>query len=176
MLCYTILFFTMNCYVMICTALHFTALHCTGPYSTLLYCTILYYSILYLCTCTEEKLGESAQEFSSNYLVTYIGKNTKQSLKELPESSQKTSKIPSKPPPSAPKNAPKIHLRTLPGSRPEKSFIIALSRVSQGSPKCSQKHPRGLLGTQLAHFYGQNAAIESITVFGNIFKLFLVLF
>ena len=31
-------------------------------------------------------------------------------------------------------------------------------------------------GTQLAHFCGQNAAIESITVFKRIFARFLVLF
>ena len=90
----------------------------------ILYYTMLYYTIL--CTCTEEKLGESAQEFSSNYQITYIGNITKQPLKELPESSQKTSKIPPKPPPKAPKNAPKIHLGTLPGTRPKKSSQIAL--------------------------------------------------
>ena len=76
--------------------------------------------------CPEEKLGESAQEFSSNYPTTYIGQITKQPLKELPESSQKTSKIPPRPPPKAPKNAPKIHLGTLPGTRPKKSSLIAL--------------------------------------------------
>ena len=93
-------------------------------YYTILYCTVLYYTIL--CTCTEGKIGESAKEFSSNYQITYIGNITKQPLKELPESSQKTSKIPPKPPPKAPKNAPKIHLGTLPGTRPKKSSLIAL--------------------------------------------------
>ena len=110
MLCYTILYCTILYYTMLCYAM--------------LYYSILYYTIL--CTCTEEKLGESAQEFSSNYPINYIGKNTKQPLKELPESSQKTSKIPPKPPPKAPKNAPKIHLGTLPGTRPKKSSLIAL--------------------------------------------------
>ena len=110
MLCYTILYCTILYYTMLCYAM--------------LYYSILYYTIL--CTCTEEKLGESAQEFSSNYQITYIGNITKQPLKELPESSQKTSKIPPKPPPKAPKNAPKIHLGTLPGTRPKKSSLIAL--------------------------------------------------
>ena len=51
---------------------------------------------------------------------------------------------------------------------------------SKGCPKgaqnAPQKHPRGLLGTQWAHFCGQNAAIESITVFKHILSVFYYFF
>ena len=60
-------------------------LYYTILYYTILYYAMLCYAILYhniLCTCTEEKLGESAQEFSSNYPITYIGKTTQHVLKE----------------------------------------------------------------------------------------------
>ena len=82
MIYYTILYYELLCYDMLCSALHCTALHWTLLYSTLLYSTtVLCYTILYLCTCTEEKLGEIAQAFSSIYPITYMTKTTLQVLK-----------------------------------------------------------------------------------------------
>ena len=92
MLYYTILYYELLCYDMLCSALHCTTLHWTLLYSALLYATLRYatllysttvlcYTTLYLCTCTEEKLGEIAQAFSSIYPITYMTKTTLQVLK-----------------------------------------------------------------------------------------------
>ena len=85
-------------------------------------------------------------------------------------------KNPSKITSRAPKNAPKIHLGTLPETRPEKKSLIALKGSPKTAQNAPQNHQKVRLGTQLMHFYGQNAAIESITVFKHIFERFLVLF
>ena len=50
----------------------------------------------------KENLGQSAQEFSSNYPIAYIAKTTQHLVKELPEYIPKTSKFPPKPPPKTP--------------------------------------------------------------------------
>ena len=90
-------------------------------YSTLIYSSILHHTILCICTLREpwaecprillqfsynvhrkNNTRQSAQEFSSNYLITYIGKTTQHLAKELPECIPKTSKIPPKPPPKTP--------------------------------------------------------------------------
>ena len=93
-------------------------------YSTLIYSSILHHTIIVtiLCICTlrepwaerprillqfsynvhgKNDTRQSAQEFSSNYLITYIGKTTQHLAKELPECIPKTSKIPPKPPPQS---------------------------------------------------------------------------
>ena len=116
----------MSCYALLCYALY-SALLCFPPvcspllYSTLIYSSILHHTILCICTLREpwaecprillqfsynlhreNNTRQSAQEFSSNYLITYIGKTTQQLVKELPECIRKTSKIPPKAPPKTP--------------------------------------------------------------------------
>ena len=121
----------MSSYALLCYALYSTllcsALLSSGLlsspllYSTLIYSSILHHTILCICTLREpwaecprillqfsynlhrkNNTRQSAQEFSSNYLITYIGKTTQHLVKELPECIPKTSKIPPKPPPKAP--------------------------------------------------------------------------
>ena len=108
MLCYTILFFTMNCYVMICSALHFTAPHCTGPYSTLLYstllyyCTMLYYTILMHmhwretwgdCTSILKHLSHNLHDknYTAGFRITprILSENLKNPFKITSQSTQK---------------------------------------------------------------------------------------
>ena len=123
---YSKLWTAMSCYALLCYALY-SALLCFPPvcspllYSTLIYSSILHHTILCICTLGEpwaacpriilqfsynlhrkNNTRQSAQEFSSNYLITYIGKTTQQLVKELPECIRKTSKIPPKAPPKTP--------------------------------------------------------------------------
>ena len=131
MLYCTILNYAPLCHLMLCSAMHSTllcsALLSSGLlsspllYSTLIYSSILHHTILCICTLREpwaecprillqfsynlhrkNNTRQSAQEFSSNYLITYIGKTTQHLVKELPECIPKTSKIPPKPPPKTP--------------------------------------------------------------------------
>ena len=131
MLYCTILNYGPLCHLMLCSAMHSTllcsALLSSGLlsspllYSTLIYSSILHHTILCICTLEEpwtacpriilqfsynlhrkNNTRQSAQEFSSNYLITYIGKTTQQLVKELPECIRKTSKIPPKAPPKTP--------------------------------------------------------------------------
>ena len=131
MLYCTILNYAPLCHLMLCSAMHSTllcsALLSSGLlsspllYSTLIYSSILHHTILCICTLGEpwaacpriilqfsynlhrkNNTRQSAQEFSSNYLITYIGKTTQQLVKELPEYIPKTSKIPPKAPPKTP--------------------------------------------------------------------------
>ena len=131
MLYCTILNYAPLCHLMLCSAMHSTllcsALLSSGLlsspllYSTLIYSSILHHTILCICTLREpwaecprillqfsynlhrkNNTRQSAQEFSSNYLITYIGKTTQHLAKELPECIPKTSKIPPKPPPKTP--------------------------------------------------------------------------
>ena len=75
MLYCTILNYAPLCHLMLCSAMHSTllcsALLSSGLLSSpLLYSTLIYSSILHhtiLCICTEENLGESAEEVYSNY-------------------------------------------------------------------------------------------------------------
>ena len=119
--------YNLHCHLMLCSAMHSTllcsALLSSGLlsspllYSTLIYSSILHHTILCICTLREpwaecprillqfsynlhrkNNTRQSAQEFSSNYLITYIGKTTQQLVKELPECIRKTSKIPPKAP------------------------------------------------------------------------------
>ena len=121
----------MSSYALLCYALYSTLL-CSAflrsallssplLYSTLIYSSILHHTILCICTLGEpwaacpriilqfsynlhrkNNTRQSAQEFSSNYLITYIGKTTQHLVKELPEYIPKTSKFPPKPPPKTP--------------------------------------------------------------------------
>ena len=116
----------MSSYALLCYALY-SALLCFPPVcspllsSTLIYSSIRHHTILCICTLREpwaecprillqfsynvhgkNNTRQSAQEFSSNYLITYIGKTTQHLAKELPECIPKTSKIPPKPPPKTP--------------------------------------------------------------------------
>ena len=123
--------YNLHCHLMLCSAMHSTLL-CSAflrsallssplLYSTLIYSSILHHTILCICTLGEpwaacpriilqfsynlhrkNNTRQSAQEFSSNYLITYIGKTTQQLVKELPECIRKTSKIPPKAPPKTP--------------------------------------------------------------------------
>ena len=131
MLYCTILNYAPLCHLMLCSAMHSTllcsALLCFPPVcspllsSTLIYSSIRHHTILCICTLREpwaecprillqfsynlhrkNNTRQSAQEFSSNYLITYIGKTTQHLAKELPECIPKTSKIPPKPPPKTP--------------------------------------------------------------------------
>ena len=121
----------MSSYALLCYALYSTllcsALLSSGLLSspllssTLIYSGIRHHTILCICTLREpwaecprillqfsynvhgkNNTRQSAQEFSSNYLITYIGKTTQHLAKELPECIPKTSKIPPKPPPKTP--------------------------------------------------------------------------
>ena len=123
MLYCTILNYAPLCHLMLCSAMHSTllcsALLCFPPVcspllsSTLIYSSIRHHTILCICTLREpwaecprillqfsynvhrkNNTRQSAQEFSSNYLITYIGKTTQHLAKELPECIPKTSKIP----------------------------------------------------------------------------------
>ena len=109
------------CYALYSTLLCSAFLRSALLSSTLLYSSILHHTILCICTLGEpwaacpriilqfsynlhrkNNTRQSAQEFSSNYLITYIGKTTQQLVKELPECIRKTSKIPPKAPPKTP--------------------------------------------------------------------------
>ena len=123
--------YVLLCSALLCTLLY-SALLCSALLSsgllsspllssTLIYSSILHHTILCICTLREpwaecprillqfsynlhrkNNTRQSAQEFSSNYLITYIGKTTQHLVKELPECIPKTSKIPPKAPPKAP--------------------------------------------------------------------------
>ena len=139
MLYCTILNYAPLCHLMLCSAMHSTLLcsallsSCllSSPllYSTLIYSSILHHTILCICTLREpwaecprillqfsynvhrkNNTRQSAQEFSSNYPITYIGKTTQQLVKELPECIRKTSKIPPKAPPKHVEISPKCTL------------------------------------------------------------------
>ena len=109
----------MSSYALLCYALYSTLL-CSAFLrsallsSTLIYSSIRHHTILCICTLREpwaecprillqfsynvhgkNNTRQSAQEFSSNYLITYIGKTTQHLAKELPECIPKTSKHPS---------------------------------------------------------------------------------
>ena len=124
LLCYA-LYSTLLCSAFLRSALLSSPL----LYSNLIYSGILHHTILCICTLREpwaacpriilqfsynlhrkNNTRQSAQEFSSNYLITYIGKTTQHLVKELPECIPKTSKIPPKPPQKHPKMYPKSTL------------------------------------------------------------------
>ena len=131
MLYCTILNYAPLCHLMLCSAMHSTllcsALLSSGLLSspllssTLIYSGIRHHTILCICTLREpwaecprillqfsynvhgkNNTRQSAQEFSSNYLITYIGKTTQHLVKELPEYIPKTSKVLPKPPQKTP--------------------------------------------------------------------------
>ena len=64
---------------------------------------------------------------------------------------------------------PQMHTKATLGPSLEPDLKRAPNLRSKGCPKgaqnASKKHSRRRVGTQLAHFCGQNAAIESIIVF-----------
>ena len=120
---YSKLWTAMSSYALLCYALYSTLLCSAFLRSALLSSPLLYSSILHhtiLCICTlgepwaacpriilqfsynlhrKNNTRQSAQEFSSNYPITYIGKTTQHLVKELPEHIRKTSKILPKAPP-----------------------------------------------------------------------------
>ena len=74
------------------------------------------------------------------------------------------------------KKKPPAPLRTGVGSPKPPGAEPRRTKRTLGLSPYREKHPRGLLGTQVAHLCGQNAAIESITVFKHLFERFLVPF
>ena len=108
-------YYALLCYAL-CSALLCSPLLSSGLlsspllYSTLIYSSILHHTILCICTLREpwaecprillqfsynlhrkNNTRQSAQEVSSNYPITYIGKTTQHLVKELPECIPKTS-------------------------------------------------------------------------------------
>ena len=162
MLYCTILNYAPLCHLMLCSAMHSTllcsALLSSGLLSSpLLYSTLIYSSILHhtiLCICTEENLGESAQEVYSNYTNARLqkGQHLHHHSKSLLLDSHiltKTLKTSRKHPQKHPwasvqaPVAPKCMLGAAAGLQ---SSTQDAPSEPQGSPKTSQVSPKTLQG------------------------------
>ena len=99
-------YYALLCYAL-WSSLLCSALLCFPPvcspllYSTVLQSTLVYYTIPHYAYALYENLEQSAQEFSSNYSLTYMGKTTQPLVKEHPVCIAKTLKNPSQ---TTPKN------------------------------------------------------------------------
>ena len=105
--------------------------------SPLLYCTLIYSSILHhtiLCICTLREPWAECPRILQQLSYNLHRKNNTASCQRTPRIHPENLKIPSQ-------TTPKIHLGSPPGTNPEKSSLITLQRVPQGSPMVPKMGP-----------------------------------